>query len=269
MRQRSRRFKGRYRFLRYIGASLLFVAGPLFIPRATDVRLVVRSQGATLTMHAVYTTGKGEHIRRMLPDRTVVDQNTSSVVQVALTSHSRELILEDDGELVVSVAPDQRGSFVVRAGALALRAVSATVWVKSLGGDVWRVAAISGSVEVRCAAGGIRLVSLRAGDSATFRTGAVSVNTESPDDLIRKTAWREDQIWFSGETLAEAAAEFNRYNDVTLVIEGRRATRLRVGGHFRTRDVDRFVRALSALRIRSRNLSAGPRSPDVILLSGA
>jgi len=57
------------------------------------------------------------------------------------------------------------------------------------------------------------------------------------------------QLEFSGEALAEAIAEFNRYNSRKLVIADRTISSLTIGGKFAATDFDAFVAALRDLGV--------------------
>jgi transmembrane sensor len=58
-------------------------------------------------------------------------------------------------------------------------------------------------------------------------------------------------VTFAGETLAEAVAEFNRYNSRKLVIADRSISFISIGGQFRVSDVQSFVAALRPLGVRA------------------
>ena len=65
-------------------------------------------------------------------------------------------------------------------------------------------------------------------------------------DVARLVDWRNGFLAFRDTSLADAAAEFNRYNTRQLVIGDARAGALRVGGSFRWDNPETFVRLLEA-----------------------
>ena len=71
--------------------------------------------------------------------------------------------------------------------------------------------------------------------------GAVTL---SPREIKRRLSWQDGTLWFQGETLAEAVAEFNRYNERRLVIEDPTIASWQVGGTFQARDLDSFIATL-------------------------
>jgi len=72
----------------------------------------------------------------------------------------------------------------------------------------------------------------------------VLVRIVSLDDAEHMLDWRQGLLAFRDTTLAEAAAEFNRYNARKLVIGDAEAGALRVGGSFRADNATAFVRLL-------------------------
>src|SRR5690606_18344078 len=64
-------------------------------------------------------------------------------------------------------------------------------------------------------------------------------------DASNTLAWRDGAIVFGGEPLAQAIAELNRYTNTRLVVADSSIRDLRVGGRFRTDDVDGFLQALA------------------------
>jgi len=81
-------------------------------------------------------------------------------------------------------------------------------------------------------------LALPASDSTPM---AVTVIPVPPDAMAQALAWREQQLQFSTETLAEMVAEFNRYNAHQLVIDDPRLATKRFGGTFPSNDSAGFV----------------------------
>ena len=65
-------------------------------------------------------------------------------------------------------------------------------------------------------------------------------------DLGRQLAWRDGQIVLDGQTLAEAAAEFNRYNDRKIEVADARLADKRFVGWFRINDPEGFAQAAAS-----------------------
>jgi transmembrane sensor len=243
----------RHGYVTHVGALLLALSALAFL---------------SLDSRVTYTAQLSGPNRVVLPDHSLIEQNVGSSSGARISPGARDLTLSPGAEVVVSVARDERVPFVIHAGSIAVQATSGAVWVRSLEAGAWRVGAFADSMGVHCrSGGGIRTITLRPGDIATFGPDAVRLARSYPQDVERHTAWRRSEIWLTGETLAEAAAEFNRYNQSKLVITDSRTASLRIGGRFGAGKVDKFVRALEPLGIKSRVLARTPRSNEVILLS--
>ena len=60
----------------------------------------------------------------------------------------------------------------------------------------------------------------------------------------QRTAWRDQMVELDGETVEQAADEFNRYRKAPILIGDTRVSALRIGGRFRTTDSQEFLSAL-------------------------
>jgi transmembrane sensor len=86
------------------------------------------------------------------------------------------------------------------------------------------------------------------------------VKAVTPEQLSSQMAWREGAIIFDGEPLSDAIAEIERYTDARIVVSDPDTAALRVGGRFRTDNVQDFFQGLqSALPVAIR------RSPDGVI----
>jgi transmembrane sensor len=59
--------------------------------------------------------------------------------------------------------------------------------------------------------------------------------------LSNDLSWRNGMLVFDNSTLGEAAAEFNRYNRIRLVIDDPSVAAIPIAGKFPTNGVDRFA----------------------------
>jgi len=190
-------------------------------------------------------TALGEIRRVPLHDGSLAAVNTATRLAVDLRPEIRNVRI-DMGEAWFQVAKDRERPFVVTAGDVRVRAVGTAFSVRRLG-DGADVQVTEGVVEVwtvnrpdavrRIAAGARTFVNDMAGPAAPV---------EASLEIDRTLAWRNGQLIFDGDTLADAAAEFNRYNRVKLEIDPALASE-RVVGRFRTNEPDAFARAASAM----------------------
>jgi transmembrane sensor len=69
----------------------------------------------------------------------------------------------------------------------------------------------------------------------------MSLKKETTTDMAEGLGWRHGLLIFKYTTLADAAAEFNRYNDRKLVIADPAVGRMKIVGTFATNNVAAFA----------------------------
>ncbi|HWU49213.1 MAG TPA: FecR domain-containing protein [Asticcacaulis sp.] len=192
------------------------------------------------------STKRGELRNVPLQDRSLATINTDSQIAVAMTSRARHVELVK-GEAWFQVAKNPEAPFVVAAGDVRVRAVGTAFSVRrhDHGADVL---VTEGVVETWRASAPDQRTQLNAGDSAfvPFAGAAMVKVAYQPAEVTRKLAWREREIILRQETLSDAAAEFNRYNDVQIVIADPALGQERLVGGFSTDQPDSFARAVHA-----------------------
>lgn len=196
-------------------------------------------------IEAHYATETGGHNSIPLPDGSSIELNTRTQVRTQMAARSREVWL-DKGEAYFEVAHDAARPFIVHAGPKTITDVGTKFSVRR-DGDRVEVAVIEGSVRVEDAAPSAATAEtvpvLTRGDMVISQAGSTILAPKSVEAVSSGLAWREGMLSFDQVTLADAAAEFNRYNDKQLIVSGE-AARMRIGGSFQARNVDVFVRLL-------------------------
>lgn len=218
-------------------------------------------------------TAVGQQRSVTLADGSIVLLNTNTMVEIDLERHAREIYLRK-GEAHFQVAHDPRRPFFVHAGDAVVRAVGTEFEVRVLADQHVDIVVNEGRVEVRPAAepaqkgtdgdgmrsatrdAGVRAIS--AGQRLSTANRDYAVTPVSEQQLSSELAWREGAIVFDGERLADAIAEIERYTDARITISDAATAELRVGGRFRTGDLQEFFDALqSALPVSVQRTSSG------------
>ncbi|MBP7335930.1 FecR domain-containing protein [Niveispirillum sp.] len=186
-------------------------------------------------------TAVGEQRRSVLADGSSVELNTATHLAIDLSATLREIHLEQ-GEALFQVAKDKARPFVVRTPLADVRAVGTAFTVNIDGGDL-AVAVSEGVVSIEQA--GRELTRVAAGQNFRMTPDGHSQQEEHPvAELERLQSWRSGRLVFAGETLAAAAAAFNRYNHLHIDIPDPSIAALQVGGSFRATDPAGFTDAL-------------------------
>jgi transmembrane sensor len=190
-----------------------------------------------------YATAIGEVRRVPLPDGSIAAINTDSSVDVDFRTERRVVGLAS-GEAWFQVAKNRSRPFVVEVGKIRVRAIGTAFSVRRRdeGADVL---VTEGVVETWVEGAEGHLVRLSAGQQAYVAENAgIKVSTPQAARIDRTLAWRSGQIDLAGESLAEAIAEFNRYNSRKILLLDETIADEPLFGVFRTDDPVGFVTAI-------------------------
>ncbi len=228
-----------------MAASLLLVVGGLsWYQRGNESRTLA--------------TAVGQRLSATLADGSVVQLNTNTILETHFSKGRRDIWLKK-GEASFEVAHNADRPFYVRAGDTVVRAVGTAFNVRLRDARDVEVIVTEGAVEitpqldaVAMAKPGvvlptnIKTIRSDLGAGERFDTlAATPVRRVTPVAVSNTLAWHDGAIIFDGVPLVQAIAELNRYTDTRLVVADASIDDLRVGGRFRTGDVDGFLEALT------------------------
>jgi transmembrane sensor len=185
--------------------------------------------------------------RKMLsfPDGSHIDLNTNSVIRVRLSERNRIVYL-DRGEAYFEVAPDKHRPFYVFTGDRLVRVLGTKFAIRKEGGKV-ATAVVEGRVQLgRIVDGTMQdALILKKGDSAISMGRQTLAVYDKMDRVSNAIGWVRGLLTFDRMSLVDAASEFNRYNERKLVIEGEELGSIKIGGAFRTDNVEAFAHLMS------------------------
>jgi transmembrane sensor len=204
---------------------------------------------ATLMLHSSkdrFSTRLGETRVIPLDDGSVVTLNTASSVVVSFTRGQRRIELVE-GEALFDVAKDPARPFLVAAGDTEVKAIGTSFTVQRLLGKPTEVLVREGLVEVkRPELPVVPVVRVAANNRATAPVDAAIETHAVPAQVVaRELAWRVGRIAFEGETLREAAAAFERYSNIRVVIADSRIADETIAGLFVSNDPVGFAKAVA------------------------
>jgi len=203
-----------------------------------------------------YSTGIGGHETLKLSDGSRIELNTNTKVRLAKVDGTRQVWL-DRGEAYFQIKHDPAHPFVVIAGARKIIDLGTKFLVRDDKKTI-EVALLQGRVRFDNGnkTGPLKSVALKPGDVVMASADAVSVTTQPIKKLENELSWREGLLVFNYTTLADAAAEFNRYNAKKIVVADPDAARLTIIGEFPVNGVDLFGRVATRIlgvRVEDRN----------------
>jgi transmembrane sensor len=190
----------------------------------------------------VYSTRIGEARTVALGDLLEVRMNTGTFLTVTRSPELLEVSLEH-GEALFELGSESPRPLRVLAGNAVVSTRAATFSVRMRDARNIDVVVPAGQIT-------IGTTMIPANRLARVSPGGTTLRELSGAEMNRRLEWLTGNITFSGETLTEAVAEFNRYNTNKLVIADRTIGSIAIGGSFRSTDVESFVDALRPIGIR-------------------
>jgi transmembrane sensor len=187
-----------------------------------------------------YATTLGHRETVRLADGTRMELNTDTKVHAEVTEKKRIVTL-DSGEVYFDVVHDARRPFVVLAGNRRITDLGTKFSVYRNGDDV-QVTVTQGRVQVDILNKPAVAAPVEAtgGNVVMARRDETLVVSRPLDEIRQDLSWRRGMLIFNQETLAEAAAQFNRYNAKQILVKGK-ARKIRIGGSFKIDNVDGFT----------------------------
>lgn len=195
-----------------------------------------------------FSTGKGETKVIALKDGSVVTLNTASEILVNYSDDLRSVELIR-GEALFDVAKNKARPFVVGAGDTSVRVVGTSFTVRHFDAAPVQVLVREGIVEVFKPTAGVKPIRISANTLAVAPpdNADIAARTVPMAQVQRAMAWREGQIAFEGETLAQAAAEFSRYSDTRIIIDDPALAREEIAGLFKATDPVLFAQKIAII----------------------
>lgn len=254
--QRELFIRGRNRQRRQRNRVLAFSTAGLAAAAALVVVFISPRPEPSVVVPPVSISVRPE--RKTLADGSVVELNAGAEIGVDFSSARRGVRLLR-GEAHFAVTHDAARPFIVSAGGIETRAVGTAFAVRYGAGEVDVLVtegkvAVAHTPEATPPAGSappLESVLVMAGAKLTMPVdpaGAVAprVRQVTPAEMARALAWRGNRVEFSGTSLFDAVALFNRQNQLQLSLGDRSLEDLRVSGIFWTDDPAGFTRLLEA-----------------------
>ncbi|GAB5457879.1 MAG: FecR domain-containing protein [Henriciella sp.] len=267
--------------------------GSHFLPaRETPVDVSVATQLS-------YATAVGQQRQVTLEDKSTIELNTNTIVEVDYTDKHRLVRLEK-GEAHFVVEKDANRPFIVAAGDTGVRAVGTAFNVYRASDAPVEVIVTEGAVDLvkapaaedfvaifrarlkaQAAANAepkreqMQMIRLSAGQTFKAPVGKVTfnANNDAPKPVFhlsrsameRQLAWRQGRLVFEDERLEAVVNEFNRYSEARLVIADDKILDRQVGGNYKTGDVEGMLLELE----RRLNIHVARKKGKVFYLSDA
>lgn len=216
-------------------ARLLRIAAGLALVAALGTWAIRYSTGPK---DVTYSTPIGGRQTIMLADGSRIDLNTDSVLRLRGDAAKRLAFL-DKGEAYFQIKHDAQRPFVVAAGHHRITDLGTKFLVRTAS-DRLDVTLVEGRARVD-SSGSVRSVDLEPGDEVIATSGNLTTIRKTIQQVSDQLGWRRGVIVFKHTTLADAAAEFNRYNPNRIMLGSGAVAALKIDGTFPSDDPDAFV----------------------------
>lgn len=239
-------------YLKFVGAGVaaVVVAGGVFLVAPWEAKPTGK----------LYVTGVGGRETLTLRDGSRIELNTSTALRVEGTGDQRTVWL-DKGEAYFQIVHNEAHPFVVRAGNHRITDLG-TKFVVRRSDQNLRVALFEGKARFDMEDGhGSQEAVLNPGDVVIATANSLSVAEHLSKDLKDELGWRRGLLIFRHATLAEAAAEYNRYNLKKIIISDPRVARLNINGSLPANDPFAFTRSVK----RFFDVNVEDRSNEIII----
>ena len=224
-----------------------------------------------------FETDIGQQASYQLSDGTRITLNTNSELKVDYSQDRRRIYLLR-GEAHFDVAKNPQRPFMVYAGEGMVWAVGTAFNVRYLNAgnhagnlpDSLVGTLVGTSIDVTVTEGTVKIFAdiepdkntsldvndaqssptdheqlVHAGKSVQYSKVINATQTTPAQVLEQKLAWQHGALIFKGETLEQAIKEIARYTDKQLIITDPSIKNIRVGGHYKTDNIDSLLASLS------------------------
>lgn len=187
-----------------------------------------------------YATAVGDQAKITLADGSLVQLNTDTAITVSMDARHRTVTLKK-GEAFFDVRHNASRPFSVLAAGHRIVDLGTEFSVRTNGKRL-QVTLLRGRARLESESDWVQhhATDLSPGEVVVATANSLSVTNVPAHRLVDALAWRQGKLVFSHVTLAEAAAQFNRYNQTKLVVDPAIADH-KISGTFEAGNVQTFA----------------------------
>ncbi len=219
--------------------------GPVWL-RAAAAAILLAAGAAGFWRYAsarehVYSTPIGGYEAIALSDGSRIELNTNTSLRTSMEGN-RRIVTLDKGEAFFKVRHDPAHPFIVVVGDHRITDLGTKFTVRRNSNGL-EVSLLEGRVRLGDVEDGAasRQTLLTPGERAVATSNSVSITKAPVRQLMTELSWRRGVLVFHRTTLAEAAAELNRYNHTKIVVGDSGAAQMTMTGAFPANDIAAFV----------------------------
>lgn len=209
------------------------------------------------TAEKTYATAIGERERLTLADGSQIELNTDSQVRTEIAANQRKIWL-DKGEVYFEVKHNEKKPFVVMVGEHRITDIGTKFVIRRDKND-FRVSVLEGVVRLEDSHAAPKI--LTQGQVAVASANRTQIVRQTKQELTDAIGWQRGVLVFDHTSLAEVAAEFNRYSTAKIVIADPKTAALTIDGTFPSNNSRAFMRLAQAVL----GLSVDDRGNEIVI----
>ncbi len=192
--------------------------------------------------YEIYATSLGGHRIVRLADGSQIELNTDTLLRISENT-GRRFVRLDRGEAYFQIHHNASHPFVIAVAGRLLTDLGTKFSVRTEA-DQLKVVLVDGRVRVdaKDSSGHAKRAILSAGDVLVASPDTLSIARTSQTNIAGTLAWRRGKLVFHNSSLADAASEFNRYNETKIVIPDPAIAREPINGTLPSDGLSEFVR---------------------------
>jgi len=216
----------------------------------------------TTAMPIVYqqfSTEIGEQTRFTLPDGSLVQLNTNSLLTISFSDNHRQLNLIK-GEALFDVSKDKTRPFSVSSGQQSFTALGTIFNVQKNENNNLELIVTEGRVLIADSNESLPTLIQKITQATQQKNSSIIVAGEkaviinknqlptskvTQQALSQELAWQKGMLIFDGESLTDALDEISRYTNIKFTIEDEQLANIKVAGYFKAGDVQSLLDSLN------------------------
>jgi transmembrane sensor len=225
----------------------LLAASSIVLIAAAGVALFLRP--AVEPPVRMFATNVGGRSVLKFGDGTEMDLNTDTAVRYRMSTDQR-IVWLDRGEVWFRVTHNAANPFAVVSAGHRITDLGTEFLVRDDAGSL-HVALVKGRAQLASENPGSGAAILTPGDEAVATPVSMTVTKKTQQQLTDELAWQRGVLVFRNTRLADAVREFNRYNQVRLVIADPSIEGVKFSAEIRTDQFEGFLQlAQTVLKLR-------------------
>jgi len=215
---------------------------------------------STDIVYQEFSTKTNEQKKVTLPDGSLVQLNTNSLLTISFSENHRQLNLIE-GEASFNVAKDKSRPFSVTSGQQSFTALGTIFNVQNNDNNHLELIVTEGRVLIADSNESLDNLIEKIANTVQHpnRSNIIIANEKSTiinkiqlptskmtsQALFQELAWKKDMLIFEGESLSSALDEISRYTDLRFTIEDQELANKKVSGVFMAGDIDALLASMS------------------------